>query len=107
MTHVEKCIMPDNPPWWRNYEAVKTQRERYHRHEVFYGPNRKHSIEDGLVIFLTPNQHNMGNEGIHFNAEYDLYAKREAQRTWEQTYRSDRTESTRTAFIARYGKSYL
>lgn len=97
----EKCIMPDNPPWWRNLEAVKTHRDNYHRHECFGGYNRQKSIEDGLVIFLRPEQHNMGNEGIHFNKEYSLYAKREAQRAYEAQIGS------RKSFIERYGKSYL
>ena len=70
---MEICIMPDNPPYWRNYEAVKNHRERYHRHEVFGAYNRQKSIEDGLVIFLRPEQHNMGGKkDIHHNKDYDL-----------------------------------
>lgn len=101
MAKSEYCIMPDNPPWWRNYEAIKAHREKYHRHEVFSGANRRKSIEDGLVIFLTPQQHNMGNEGIHFNKPYNVYAKQIAQTEWE------RLRGTRSDFITRYGKSYL
>lgn len=97
----EKCIMPDNPPHWRNLEGVKGRREQYHRHEVFFGYNRQKSIEDGLVIFLRPEQHNMSNRGIHFDREYDLMAKRVAQRTWEAV------NGSRTDFIDRYGKNYL
>lgn len=97
----EYCIMPDNPPFWRNYEAVKDHRDRYHRHEVFGGYNRQKSIEDGLVIFLRPEQHNMGNEGIHFNRQYSLYARQEAQRAYEAV------KGTRNDFVARYGRNYL
>ena len=45
-----------------------------HRHEVFGGANRQLSIEDGLVIFLVPEMHNMSNKGIHFNKEFMDYA---------------------------------
>ena len=46
----EFCIMPDNPPYWRN-----RREDGLHRHEVFFGTaNRQKSIRDGLVIFLTP-----------------------------------------------------
>lgn len=101
MMKSEYCIMPDNPPYWRNYEAIKHYRNNYHRHEVFYGKNRQLSIEDGLVIFLRPEQHNMSNRGIHYNHEYDVYAKREAQRAYEAV------KGTRNDFIKRYGKNYL
>ena len=53
----EYSIMPKDAMW---------ETERFsgsHRHEVFGGANRKHSIEDGLVIFLTPEMHNMTIEG--------------------------------------------
>ena len=101
MAKGERCIMPDNPPYWRSLEAVKNERERYHRHEVFYGMNRQHSIEDGMVIYLRPEQHNMSNRGIHSNKDYDLYAKQKAQEVWETQI------GTREEFRARYGKSYL
>ena len=97
----EHCIMPDNPPWWRNLDAVKDHRGEYHRHEVFGAYNRQKSIEDGLVIFLRPEQHNMSKSGIHFNREYDLYAKREAQSVYEAV------KGSRSDFIERYGRNYL
>ena len=48
---MEKCIMNDNPPLWRNFRYNGSE-----RHEIFEGRtgNRKKSIEDGLVIFLSP-----------------------------------------------------
>lgn len=94
----EKCIMPDRPPYWRNYDAVKNHREMFHKHHVFAGYNRGHSDEDGLVIFLTPTQH----EQIHKNQNgVWLMAKQEAQRVYEAKLGS------RIDFIKRYGKSYL
>ena len=97
---MEHCIMPDNPPWWRNYEAVKNHRDHYHRHEIFFGPNRQHSIEDGLVVFLRPNQHNMGPGCIHRNRDYDLIVKRAGQTEYEKTHSHEE-------FMQRYGKNYL
>lgn len=94
----EYCIMPDNPPYWRNLEAVRGKRERYHKHHVLYGyANRRLSDEDGLVIFLTPSQH----ERIHRDQQYNLMARREAQRAYEAQ------KGTREDFIERYGKNYL
>ena len=74
-----------------------------HRHEVFYGTaNRKLSIKDGLVIFLTPELHNMSKKGIHFNNDFDLYAKIKAQKAWQKYY-----NKTTDDFIKRYGRSFL
>ena len=86
-------IMPDNPPWWRNKRF-----EGSHEHHVFPGANRLLSDEDGLVVYLTPQQH----MDMHSNkTDYWEYAKREAQKAFE-THRG-----TRNDFIARYGKNYL
>lgn len=92
----EFCIMPNDPNW-------RTERfEGSHRHEVFGGANRWKSIEDGLVIFLRPEFHNMGDNGIHKNREFDLYAKRKAQKRWMEFY-----GKTVEQFRARYGRNYL
>ena len=90
--------MPDNPPLWRNFRS-----DGLVRHECIFGTaNRKKSIEDGLVIFLTPEMHNMSSKGIHFNHEFDLMSKREAEETWMRYY-----HKTEDDFRKRYGKSWL
>ena len=89
--------MPDNPPYWRNYVAVKHHREYYHKHHVFPAANRKLCDEDGLVIFLTPLQH----ERIHKDIEYRRMTQRAAQRVYESVIGS------RNDFTARYGRNYL
>ena len=92
----EFCIMPKNLMW---------STERFvgcHRHEVFGGANRQHSIEDGLVIFLLPEMHNMSDKGIHFNKEFREYAQKIAQKTWMEYY-----NKTIDDFIKRYGKNYF
>ena len=97
MRKEEFCIMKPDVRW-------STQRfEGSHKHHIFGGmPNRKHSDEDGLVIFLRPEDHNMSNKGIHFNTEFDLYAKRKAQERWMEFY-----GKTVEQFRKRYGKSWL
>ncbi len=92
----EFCIMPKSIFW-------ETQRfYGSHRHEVFGGANRQLSIEDGLVIFLIPEMHNMSNQGIHFNKEFMDYVHKIGQQTWQKYY-----NKTEEDFIKRYGKSYL
>lgn len=72
-----------------------------HIHHVFGGANRSKSEEDGFIIPLRPDLHNMSNQGIHFNREMDLHYKRACQRYYESCM------GDRKAFIARYGKSWL
>lgn len=94
----EICIMNNNPPYWNNKREIGL-----HRHEVFYGTrNRQKSIEDGLVVYLTPENHNMSDKGVHFNKEFDLELKRTAQQIWMDHY-----NKTTEDFIKRYGRNYL
>ena len=96
--NVEYCIMPDNPPKWRNKRYYGTV-----RHEAFFGVrNRQKSIEDGLVIFLTPDMHNMSKKGIHFNIKFDKEVKMLAEFVWLTTY-----NKTINDFIKRYGRNYI
>jgi hypothetical protein len=96
MRKEEFCIMKPDVRW-------RTKRfDGSHRHEVFGAYNRQKSIEDGLVIFLRPEDHNMGDNGIHKNREFDLYAKRKAQLRWMEFY-----GKTEEQFRQRYGKSWL
>ena len=82
----------------------KTHREAgLVRHEVFFGTaNRKKSIDLGLVVFLTPKQHNMSNEGVHFNRDFDLQLKRIGQKTAMKYYGWSTSD-----FIREFGKNYL
>ena len=90
--------MNDNPPLWRNFRFNNS-----HRHEVFFGTrNRQKSIDDGLVVYLTPELHNMSNKGVHFNKEFRDKMQQEAQRRWMQYYNKSIDD-----FRNRYGKNYL
>ena len=93
----EFCIMENNPPLWYNERRVGM-----HRHEIMFGNNRQKSIEDGLVVFLLPELHNASNKGIHFNREFDLMLKKEAQKRWMEYY-----NKTEEDFRKRYFRSYL
>ena len=96
MRKEEWSIMPCDVRW------STTRFAGSHRHEVFGASNRQKSIEDGLVIFLRPEDHNMSERGIHANREFDLYAKRKAQLRWMEFY-----GKTEEQFRKRYGKSWL
>ena len=95
----EYSIMPDNPPYWRNQRFYGSE-----RHEIFEGRtgNRKKSIEDGLVIFLTPEQHRTGKHAIHKDYEYWKKVKIIAEKVWCEHY-----NKTKDQFRERYGKNYL
>lgn len=94
----EFSIMRDNPPLWRNKRFNGS-----HRHEVFFGTrNRQKSINDGLVVFLKPELHNMSNEGVHFNQQFRDLMQKEGQRQWMAYYNKSIDD-----FIKRYGKNYL
>lgn len=87
-------------------ESDLYQTERFNgseRHEIFFGSNRRNSIEDGLVVFLTPEQHR-GTNGVHGKngREFDLKLKRIAQKTWQDYY-----NKTTDDFISKYGKNFL
>ena len=87
----------------KNYMYSTERTPLLHRHEVFFGTaNRKKSIKDGLVVFLTPEMHNMSNKGVHFNREFDLFLKRIGQQAWMDYY-----GKTTADFIREYGKNYL
>ena len=84
-----------------HYSTVRTPKY-CHRHEVLFGSNRQKSIKYGLVVFLTPEMHNMSNSGVHFNREFDLYLKKIAQKTWQEYY-----NKTEKDFLKEFGRNYL
>lgn len=99
----EFCIMPSNPPYWSNRRFLGSE-----RHEVFEGyatKNRDYSIEDGLVIFTTPELHRIGKKSIHLNPKYwreELKLQEIAEQVWIDYY-----GKTKEDFSKRYGRNYL
>mgnify|MGYP000847430198 CR=1 FL=1 len=93
---IEFCIVPPGE-FWTN--------ERFPglvRHEIFFGPFRQKSIRLGLVAFLTPEMHNMGNYGVHNFRANDLVLKRAGQRAAMDYYGWDKEE-----FIRQFGRNCL
>ena len=95
----EFCIMPP---------CSKYATERFpglERHEIFYGNNRKKSIDDGLVVFITPEQHR-GYNGIHGSGKDGDTFRKELKQLGQQVA-MEHYGWTEQEFIKRYGKSYL
>lgn len=94
----EFCIMPKS----NLYET-----ERFlgsERHEVFEGRtgNRDNSIEDGLVIFLTPEKHRTSSKAIHKDRKFSEEIQKIAEKAWCEYY-----HKTKEDFRKRYGKNYI
>ena len=93
---LEFCIMPPGEFW------TNERRSGLVRHEIFFGPFRQKSIKYGLVVFLTPEMHNMGDYGVHNYRANNLVLKRAGQRAAMEYYRWSMEE-----FIKQFGKNYL
>ena len=93
--------MPSNMPYWDNKRFYGSE-----RHEVFEGwtGNRDKSIEDGLVIFTTPELHRTGKHSIHLDPSNEVWVemKKTAERVWLKAY-----NKTIEDFIQRYRRNYL
>lgn len=70
-------------------------------HHIYGGyGRRKISEKNGFIVPLTPAEHNMSDNGVHFNKKLDLYLKRLCQEKYEETH-------SREEFIKLIGRSYL
>lgn len=96
----EFCIMPSNPPYWYNKRFYGSE-----RHEVWEGRvgNRDKSIEDGLVVFTTPQLHRLDKDfSIHLTHkkwEKNTQMQRISVEVWCKYY-----NKTEEDFRKRYGK---
>ena len=93
------CIMPKST----KYSTVRTKKYG-ERHEVFFSKAyRIKSIKDGLIIFLTEEDHR-GTNGVHGKNGNKLnrYLKRTAEKAWISYYKKTKEE-----FQQRYGKNYI
>ena len=90
------CIMPKSTKY-----STKRTRKYNNRHEVFFGrAYRNKSIKDGLIVFLTDEDHE-GTNGVHGKNgdKFNRYLKRTAQKAWINYYRKTEDE-----FRKRFGK---
>ena len=72
-----------------------------HLHHVYPGTaNRKISDKHGFTIWLCGRHHNLSNDGIHFNKEFDLRVKQLCQKKYEETH-------SREEFMSLIGRNYL
>ena len=72
LTNNEFCIMTNDNPYFKNKRFNGSE-----RHEIFEGRtgNRQKSIEDGLVIFTTPELHRTGKHSIHLAPKEWIWLK--------------------------------
>lgn len=98
MKDKEFCIMP-NTTYFKNERFNGSE-----RHEIFEGRNgnRDKSIEDGLVIFTTPQLHRTGKHSIHLAPKEWIWLKQLGETIWCEYY-----NKTIDDFIERYGRNYL
>jgi hypothetical protein len=72
-----------------------------HNHEIIFGNGRRQlSIKYGMQVRLCQ-EHHQGNEGVHFNKEFDTRLKQQAQRRFEAEIGS------REDFRSIFGESYI
>lgn len=93
------CIMPKST----KYSTTRTKKYN-ERHEVYFSrAYRTKSIKDGLIVFLTEEDHR-GTYGVHGKNgnKINRYLKRTAQKAWISYYKK-----TKEDFIQRYGQNYL
>ena len=69
-----------------------------HKHHIYFGANRKVSDKLGLWVWLCARHHNMSDEGVHFNREFDLELKRLGQDIYSKNHDD---------FMEQIGRSYL
>lgn len=98
----EFSIMPENLPYWTNVRYPGLE-----RHEIFEGrtSNRDKSIEDGLVIFTTPEFHRTGKfsiHGSHTEWENKTHMQDIAKHVWCEYY-----NKTEEDFLVRYRNRFF
>lgn len=84
--------------------STKRTKKYNERHEAFFGRAYRHkSIKDGLIVFLTDEDHR-GTNGVHGKNGNKLnrLIKKNAQKAWMSYY-----NKTKDEFRERYGENCL
>ena len=71
-----------------------------HEHHIFGGPNRIHSEEEGLKVYLCPEHHLTGLAAVHRCQETQNILHLIGQQEFEKTH-------TREEFMNIFGRNYL
>lgn len=93
---VDFCIMPQSTKY-----STKRTKKYCERHEVYFSrAYRNKSIKDGLIVFLTEEDHR-GTNGVHGKNGNKLnrHLKKIGKKAWIDFYKKTEEE-----FIERYGK---
>ena len=72
------------------------------KHHVYGGARRQISEREGCWVWLCPWHHNMSDDAVHFNHNFDEELKVECQLAW-----MTKNHATREDFIAVFGKGYV
>lgn len=74
--------------------------EQVNRHEIFFGRNRKQSMQYGLVVYLCDDCHTISDLSVHNNYFTDLKLKQLGQAAFEEKHSHEE-------FMRIFGKNYL
>lgn len=105
---MKKSIVTEYPAF-----SVLTMKPSECMHHLISGRGlRQLADEDGLVIPLTHEEHNAGQDSIHFSKYGMMLSRIIGQLAWEKEYYKREAGLTyydpaREEFRHRYGKSYL
>ena len=69
-------------------------------HHIYYGPKRKMSDENGLIVHLCMDCHLNAPHAVHRCIDTDLKLRQRCQRAFERSH-------TRDEFVSLVGKNYL
>lgn len=93
---MSKSIMQDRKVCWRTGTTYDL-----HKHHIYGGVGRRKLSERyGCWVYLTAHYHNMSNQGVHFDHEFDLRLKQECQRRFQEVYPD-------LNFVQIFGRNYL
>ncbi len=104
---------------YNQYSAFSGRPAECQHHLIFSNGLHKLADEDGLIIGLTNDEHNMSPRGtinqVHDNPAAEKLSKIAGQLAWERNYLikkyelpfDDLSEEAREAFRKRYGRSFL
>ncbi|MBP3619108.1 MAG: hypothetical protein J6J24_00435 [Clostridia bacterium] len=71
-----------------------------HKHHIFGGANRNISEKNGFWVWLRYDLHNLSNDGVHNDYQFNLQLKQKCQKEFEKT-------RSRQEFMKLIGRNYL